>query len=61
MTDAPRPKPSKGGRPRVADPLIPVGTALHTKEYDRLIKAATAHDTTVSALVRKWLRLTLLK
>ena len=55
----PSPKPSKGGRPRVADPLIPVGTALRSAEYDRLIKAATAHDTTVSALVRAWLRLKL--
>jgi hypothetical protein len=60
MSDEPDPpaKP-KGGRPRVADPLIPVGTALRTKEYDQLIKAATAHETTVSALVRTWLRLKL--
>jgi hypothetical protein len=61
MTDKPDdpPKPSKGGRPRVAEPGVPVATWLPSREYDKLIQTANAQDTTVSSLVRTWLRLQL--
>jgi hypothetical protein len=60
MTDeAPPVKPSKGGRPRAPDPGVPVATWLPSSDYDRLLKTATKHETTVSALVRTWLRLKL--
>jgi hypothetical protein len=60
MTDEdPRAPAKKGGRPRVAEPGVPVGTWLPPREYDQLIKAANAHETTVSSLVRTWLRLKL--
>ena len=52
-------KPSKGGRPRVAEPGVPVGSWLPAADYDKIAKAAKAHDVTISALVRTWLRLKL--
>jgi hypothetical protein len=52
-------KPSKGGRPRVPEPGVPVATWLRPSDYDKLIKTANAHETTVSSLMRKWLRLKL--
>jgi hypothetical protein len=52
-------KASKGGRPRVADPGVPVATWLRPADYDKLIKTANAHETTVSDLVRTWLHLKL--
>ena len=59
MTDEAPPAKPKGGRPRLEDPGVPVATWLPSSDYDRLIKVATKHDTTVSALVRTWLRLKL--
>jgi hypothetical protein len=58
MTDEAPPKP-KGGRPRVREPGVPVATWLRPAEYDKLIQTANAHETTVSSLVRVWLRLKL--
>jgi len=59
MTDEPPPKPSKGGRPRVPEPGVPVGTWLPPRDYDKIALAAKAQDVTISALVRSWLRLKL--
>ena len=59
MTDEPDPPKPKGGRPRAPEPGVPVATWMTTAEYDKLIKAANAHETTVSSLVRTWLRLKL--
>lgn len=41
------------GRPKSSDPGSPVMTWLRQSEHDRLIRLAQAHNTTVSALVRK--------
>lgn len=57
--DPPAPAKPKGGRPRVAEPGVPVGTWLPSRDYDKIAKAAKAHDVTISALVRSWLRLKL--
>lgn len=40
----------------MADPGVPVATWLRPRDYDKLLKAAQTQDTTVSALVRQWLR-----
>jgi len=56
MTDQGTPK-SKGGRPRVPEPGVPVSTWLPPADYDKIIKAAKAQEMTVSALVRTWVRL----
>ena len=51
--------PKKPGRPRERDPGANVSSWMRSQEYDKLVKAAKAHDVTVSALVRAWLRLQL--
>jgi hypothetical protein len=56
--DAPAAK-AKGGRPRVAEPGVPVSTWLPPREYDKILRLAKAQETTVSALMRSWLRLRL--
>lgn len=61
MADEPLPPKSKGGRPRVADPGVPVATWLRPADYDRLIQTANAHDISVSQLVRLWLKRQLVK
>ena len=57
MTDETPPAKPKGGRPRVPEPGVPVGTWLPPRDYDKIAKAAKAHDVTISALVRSWLKL----
>jgi hypothetical protein len=56
--DPPVSKP-KGGRPRVAEQGVPIGTWLKPADYDQIAKAAKAQEMTISALVRSWLRLKL--
>lgn len=58
MTDEPPApaKPSKGGRPPVDEPRATVSTWVPASDYDKIIKAAKAHDVTISALVRLWLK-----
>lgn len=41
------------GRPRAAEPGKSVKTWLRDSEYDRLIRVAEHHETTVSDLVRR--------
>ena len=56
MTDQGTPAKSKGGRPRVPEPGVAVYTWLRPKDYDKIVLAAKSRDTSVSALVRCWLR-----
>ena len=46
----------KRGRPRVAEPMAPISVRFKASEHDQIIKAAHAHDVSVSKLVRAWLR-----
>jgi hypothetical protein len=57
MDDDPRAPAKKGGRPRVAEPGVSVSAWLRPADYDKIAKAAKAHDVTISALVRSLLRL----
>jgi hypothetical protein len=50
----------KAGRPRVSsEPLLNVSMRLPTETYDRLIMIAERRETTVSALLRRAIILTL--
>lgn len=54
--DTSAPPKSKGGRPRVEQPLsAPVSAWVRPNEYERLVKMAHLRDQTVSALVRSLL------
>jgi|SoimicMinimDraft_17_1059745.scaffolds.fasta_scaffold78703_2 hypothetical protein len=55
--DKPADPPPKRGRPPVAEPGSSVSTWLRQGEHDELIRLAQQHDTTVSSLVRQWLKL----
>jgi hypothetical protein len=52
---APVARGRQGGRPRVDEPLERVSTRLPVPAYDRLVKLANMHDTSVSNLVRQLL------
>lgn len=54
-----RDEPPKRGRPRAEEPGASVSTWLRPGDHDRLIQKAREQDTTVSNLVRVWLRLKL--
>jgi hypothetical protein len=49
----------KRGRPRVNEPGASVSTWVRAGEYDRLVRLAREQDTTVSSLVRSFLKLKL--
>lgn len=51
---------TRRGRPKSADPLVPVITRLPTSTYDQLIRFALSRRTTVSGVLRQMvvLRLT---
>jgi hypothetical protein len=40
------------GRPRVAEPRVPVSSRVTAAEYDRIVEAARARGVTVAAFVR---------
>ncbi len=46
------PTRNRGGRPRVAEPRIPVSTRVTPNEFDALCRAATANNVSVSELLR---------
>ena len=46
------PAPNRGGRPKVAEPRIPVSSRVTAAEYDRIAAAARAQGLTVAAFVR---------
>lgn len=52
-------KKNKGGRPRVDPPGVRVSTFVRSPDYDRLLKLAQRHETSVSGIVRDLLRLQL--
>jgi hypothetical protein len=44
--------PNRGGRPKVAEPRIPVSSRVTAAEYDRIAAAARARGVSVAAFVR---------
>ena len=44
--------PNRGGRPKVAEPRVPVSSRVTAAEYDRIAAAARARGVTVAAFVR---------
>ena len=48
--------PKRGGRPKVAEPQIPISTRITPREYDAIARAARAHGVSVSAFVRATIR-----
>jgi hypothetical protein len=53
------PQKSVGGRPKSAEPLVPVTTWVKPSEYDKLCRTALKHDQKLSVLVRSLLILRL--
>ena len=53
---APAAAPNRGGRPKVAEPRIPISTRISAREYDAIVVAARARGVTVAAYVRATLR-----
>jgi hypothetical protein len=47
-----RERARRGGRPRLADPRIPISARVTAAEYDQIASAARARGVSVSALVR---------
>lgn len=44
--------PNRGGRPKVAEPRVPVSSRVTAAEYDRIAAAARAQGVTIAAFVR---------
>lgn len=55
MKDEPRPHPI--GRPKASEPGTSITAWVPSREYDRLLKLANAHEQSLSTLVREWLKL----
>lgn len=49
-------KSRRGGRPKIAEPRIPVSSRVTAADYDRIAAAARAQGVTVAAFVRATLR-----
>lgn len=47
----------KGGRPRSAEPRAVVLSSLPASEYDQIAQLAIKHETSVSAVARKLMRI----
>ena len=43
---------NRGGRPKVAEPRVPVSSRVTAAEYDRIAAAARAQGVSVAAFVR---------
>jgi len=48
--------PNRGGRPKVAEPRVPISSRVTAGEYERVAKAAAARGVSVAAFVRATLR-----
>lgn len=56
VLDAAGRTPNRAGRPKVAEPRVPVSSRVTPAEYDRLAQAARARGVSVAAFVRATLR-----
>jgi hypothetical protein len=56
LTDLPKPQ---GGRPKSAEPLVPISAWVRPTEYDKLCRLAQKRDENLSSLVRSLLILKL--
>ena len=52
MTTKPPEEPRKPGRPKAADPLVPITGWVTASVHDRLISIAVRHEQSVSSVVR---------
>jgi predicted HicB family RNase H-like nuclease len=48
--------PNRGGRPKVAEPGVPISTRISPRDYDAIATAAAREGVSVAAFVRATLR-----